>query len=419
MSVDGRSASPWCDQRARTRCDRAFPRTQQRPPKAGPVAACSNANPPWWGAHQKVSPWSFRGAPRLPEVADRACLLRPVLDPVLQRGCESPRHAPRRRHDSERRRLCRRRHQASSRAGPGARSSFLTAIGVISQTGGHIGDNWLASGVLWPEQPGQPSTVVDGCDSARRVVRQLVMSGARSGSVRGSRLRSSGFGRDGPSSDEGSRRPVHVRVRGSNPLRLHYTYSTLGLGRRAFGVTSRGATSQSGVLIGYSPGPRCVLAVVACARLVVGRELRTEEESSSRASSSGSGTDGRLRRGASVKVGDSLAGLPEAGITSKDDRLAAFGQVELRQDHGDVVGDRLGREEQCLPDLDVGEARGELVEDQPLTVGELRERRGGSGGPSPKNVRSRGASAVPNTACPAAAERTAASMSSPSAPLSR
>ena len=293
---------------------------------------------------------------------------------------------------------------------PGPR--VLTAIGVISQTGGHIGDNWLASGVLWPEQPGQPSTVVDGCDSARRVVRQLVMSGARSGSVRGSRLRSSGFGRDGPSSDEGSRRPVHVRVRGSNPLRLHYTYSTLGLGRRAFGVTSRGATSQSGVLIGYSPGPRCVLAVVACARLVVGRELRTEEESSSRASSSGSGTDGRLRRGASVKVGDSLAGLPEAGITSKDDRLAAFGQVELRQDHGDVVGDRLGREEQCLSDLDVGEACGEFVEDQPLTVGELegttwrswlgcRRRRYAADGRAPCRIRpARPRRNAPRPVCP-------------------
>ena len=59
---------------------------------------------------------------------------------------------------------------------PGPR--VLTAIGVISQTGGHVGDNWLASGVRWPEQPGQPSTVVDGRDSARRVVRQLVRAGA-------------------------------------------------------------------------------------------------------------------------------------------------------------------------------------------------------------------------------------------------
>ena len=58
---------------------------------------------------------------------------------------------------------------------PGPR--VLTAIGVISQTGGHV-DNWLASGVRWPEQPGQPATVVDGRDSARRVVRQLVRAGA-------------------------------------------------------------------------------------------------------------------------------------------------------------------------------------------------------------------------------------------------
>lgn len=59
---------------------------------------------------------------------------------------------------------------------PGPR--VLTAVGVISQTGGHVGDNWLASGLRWQEMPGSPATVVDGRDSARRVVRQLVRAGA-------------------------------------------------------------------------------------------------------------------------------------------------------------------------------------------------------------------------------------------------
>jgi hypothetical protein len=41
-----------------------------------------------------------------------------------------------------------------------------------------------------------------------------VLSGAGSGSIRGRCLRSSGFGRDGPSFDERSRRPIHERGSG-------------------------------------------------------------------------------------------------------------------------------------------------------------------------------------------------------------
>jgi len=55
-----------------------------------------------------------------------------------------------------------------------------TAIGMISQTGGH-GDRTTASGT-WvpsmPEYPGMPATIADGPEEIRRVVRTLIRDGA-------------------------------------------------------------------------------------------------------------------------------------------------------------------------------------------------------------------------------------------------
>ena len=54
------------------------------------------------------------------------------------------------------------------------------SVRMISQTGGH-GDDWFASGVevpLFGPHPGAPSTVVDGPEEMRRVVRLLVRHGA-------------------------------------------------------------------------------------------------------------------------------------------------------------------------------------------------------------------------------------------------
>ena len=51
------------------------------------------------------------------------------------------------------------------------------AVGMVSQTGGHS-DEWLPSGMTEPVTPGIPPTLVDGRDSARRVVRSLVRAGA-------------------------------------------------------------------------------------------------------------------------------------------------------------------------------------------------------------------------------------------------
>jgi imidazolonepropionase-like amidohydrolase len=55
------------------------------------------------------------------------------------------------------------------------------SLGMISQTGGH-GDGWVASGeevhALLPRHPGVPSTLVDGPDEMRRMVRTLVRMGA-------------------------------------------------------------------------------------------------------------------------------------------------------------------------------------------------------------------------------------------------
>jgi len=51
------------------------------------------------------------------------------------------------------------------------------AVNMVSQTGGH-GDDWTPGGVGWPEDAGIPEALVDGVDSARRVVRLLVRAGA-------------------------------------------------------------------------------------------------------------------------------------------------------------------------------------------------------------------------------------------------
>jgi len=54
------------------------------------------------------------------------------------------------------------------------------SISMVSQTGGH-GDGWQPCGSVMPlltSHPGRPSTIVDGPDSMRRVVRELVRAGA-------------------------------------------------------------------------------------------------------------------------------------------------------------------------------------------------------------------------------------------------
>jgi len=54
------------------------------------------------------------------------------------------------------------------------------SISMISQTGGH-GDGWQPCGAVLPligPHPGRPSTIVDGADEMRRVVRELVRAGA-------------------------------------------------------------------------------------------------------------------------------------------------------------------------------------------------------------------------------------------------
>jgi imidazolonepropionase-like amidohydrolase len=51
------------------------------------------------------------------------------------------------------------------------------AITMVGQTGGH-GDDWLPSGLRWPDDPGVPEALVDGVASARQVVRRLVRAGA-------------------------------------------------------------------------------------------------------------------------------------------------------------------------------------------------------------------------------------------------
>ncbi len=51
------------------------------------------------------------------------------------------------------------------------------AVNMVSQTGGHS-DDWTPSGLRWPVDPGIPDALVDGLDSARRVIRLLVRAGA-------------------------------------------------------------------------------------------------------------------------------------------------------------------------------------------------------------------------------------------------
>jgi imidazolonepropionase-like amidohydrolase len=61
---------------------------------------------------------------------------------------------------------------------PGPRMQI--SLRMISQTGGH-GDPWTVSGELlrfFPDHPGVPTTIVDGPDEMRRVVRTLIRMGA-------------------------------------------------------------------------------------------------------------------------------------------------------------------------------------------------------------------------------------------------
>jgi hypothetical protein len=63
----------------------------------------------------------------------------------------------------------------------------------------------------------------------------------------------------------------------------------------------------------------------------------------------------------------------ESGVAGGDDRLGPFGQLELAEDVGHVVGHGLGRQEHLLGDLAVGQPGGDPVEDLALTIGQLRE----------------------------------------------
>jgi peptidoglycan/LPS O-acetylase OafA/YrhL len=76
----------------------------------------------------------------------------------------------------------------------------------------------------------------------------------------------------------------------------------------------------------------------------------------------------------SQRAGRSVRRPPEPGLAGPDDGLTPLGHLQLGEDRGDVVGDGLRRQEQPLADLRVGEPGRDAVEDQPLPVGELRER---------------------------------------------
>ena len=87
-------------------------------------------------------------------------------------------HAGRGHHDRARRRLHRRRRQAGrrARAGPAGRGSASPSG--WSRRPAVTPTTWLPSGMTEPATPGIPHTLVDGRDSARRVVRSLIRAGA-------------------------------------------------------------------------------------------------------------------------------------------------------------------------------------------------------------------------------------------------
>src|SRR6478752_4247063 len=63
----------------------------------------------------------------------------------------------------------------------------------------------------------------------------------------------------------------------------------------------------------------------------------------------------------------------QSGVAGPDDRLGAVGCLQLGEDVGDVVADRLGGEVERRRDLRVVLPGRDQVEDLELALGELRE----------------------------------------------
>src|SRR3954454_1738744 len=67
------------------------------------------------------------------------------------------------------------------------------------------------------------------------------------------------------------------------------------------------------------------------------------------------------------------SGPSQAGLAGLDDGVAAVGEMQLGEDGGDVVGDRLRGQVETRSDLGVTEARSHGVEDLALAFRELGE----------------------------------------------
>jgi hypothetical protein len=65
--------------------------------------------------------------------------------------------------------------------------------------------------------------------------------------------------------------------------------------------------------------------------------------------------------------------VPEPGVTSPDDRLRTVGDLELDQDVGDIVTDRLLAEPQPGRDDRIGTALGDLFKNLTFALGQLRK----------------------------------------------
>jgi len=94
----------------------------------------------------------------------------------------------------------------------------------------------------------------------------------------------------------------------------------------------------------------------------------------------------------------------ETGLSGLDDGLCPVAEVELVQDVGHVVGDRLGRQEECFSDLSVVVPIGDEAEHLSLAIGESREwDRLAAAASNDASILS--AAPGPNVTCPPATDR--------------